>query len=146
MYQSKYFAADAQDKDINDIFSDLLLSEEHLSKEGYDEGYTKGASEGNIEGYHLGYHRGAEIGAELGYYCGVVENLLMLHKENADPRIEKNKKHLETLKTLIESFPKHNSEEVDILALADNIRTLFKKVCALFKIDAAYPEADKLSF
>ncbi|KAF5273059.1 hypothetical protein FQR65_LT04801 [Abscondita terminalis] len=135
------------EKDINDIFDDILLSEECLNQEGYNEGFLSGSSKGNAEGYHLGYHRGAEVGSELGYYFGIVQNIIQTLPNN-DNNLQNDKKILNLLKLrgLIESFPHHNSEDVDFLTLLDNIRTLFKKVSALFKINLPYPEASKVSF
>lgn len=128
------------DRDINELFDDILLTEEIQEEEGYSEGYLDGQKSGNTEGYHLGYHRGAELGAELGYYLAV-----------ATTHIEKTKsdkilKNLTNLKDLINSFPKTNDPEVDIIQSAENIRALFKKVCALLKIDGKFPGADKLTF
>lgn len=34
------------DRDINDIFDDILLTEERAVEEGYEEGHTKGEKEG----------------------------------------------------------------------------------------------------
>lgn len=134
------------EKDINDVFSDILLSEEHLNKKGYDEGYINGALNGNIEGYHLGYHRGAEIGSELGYYLGFVQcHLDILRKYQANDS-DKKIKSLLSLQCLIETYPTHNSELLDILKLLDDIRLQFRKVCSLLKLNANYPESNKLTF
>lgn len=40
--------------DINDVFEQILLSEERIAEEGYKQGWEKGVSEGNLEAYHLG--------------------------------------------------------------------------------------------
>ena len=40
--------------DINDVFDQILLSEERISEEGYKLGFEKGVSEGNLQAYHLG--------------------------------------------------------------------------------------------
>lgn len=34
------------DRDINDIFDDILLTEERAVEEGYEEGHTKGEKDG----------------------------------------------------------------------------------------------------
>lgn len=128
------------DRDINSLFDDILLTEEIQEEEGYKEGFKDGIKSGNTEGYHLGYHRGAELGAELGYYLGVATTHFGTTKND---KIEKN---LTNLISLINSFPKTNDPEVDIIQSAENIRALFKKVCALLKIDGKFPGADKLTF
>lgn len=40
--------------DINEVFDQILLSEESITEEGYKKGFEKGVSEGNLEAYHLG--------------------------------------------------------------------------------------------
>lgn len=129
-----------QDRDINDIFDDIVLTEENHIQQGYEEGFADGISGGNTEGYHLGYHRGAELGAELGYYLGVTEVYLKATKN------EKIHTNLISIKQSIEAFPTTNDENVDIFDLASRIRAQFRKTCALLKISGKYPEADTLNF
>lgn len=131
----------AEELDINQAFDDIFLCEERIIQTAYEEAFQKGKEEGNPEGYHLGYHRGAEIGAELGYYLGVIETYLI-----KDDLKEKVRVSLEKTKKLIESFPKTNDENVDILGKLDEIRAIYKKTCSLLKIDGKFPEADKMNF
>ncbi|KAJ8985703.1 hypothetical protein NQ317_014352 [Molorchus minor] len=131
-------------KDINEVFDDILLSEEKLIAESYQEGLKIGIAKGNPEGYHLGYHRGAELGAEIGFYTGVVESYLEHLKGSNTP--EKVLKSLRDLKEILDAFPKYNAEDVDIIEKANEIRAKYKKICAQLKVDAAYPENDNLSF
>lgn len=42
------------DININDIFEQILLSEERIAEESYKQGFEKGVSEGNLEAYHIG--------------------------------------------------------------------------------------------
>lgn len=128
-----------EDRDINDIFDDIVLTEENHVQQGYEEGFAEGAS-GNTEGYHLGYHRGAELGAEIGYYLGVTEVYLKITKN------EKILGNLNNLKQSIDTFPTTNDETVDIFDLATRIRSKFRKTCALLKISGKYPEAQTLNF
>lgn len=132
------------EQDINEVFDEILLSEEKLIAESYKEGFKIGAVKGNPEGYHLGYHRGAEIGSEIGYYTGVTESYLNFAKDGNLP--EKIIKSLNNLKTLLDNFPRYNTEDVDIIEQASIIRAKFKKVSAQLKIDVAYPEVSNLSF
>lgn len=129
-------------QDINAAFDDILLCEERLIKEGFREGELEISARGNVQGYHLGYHRGAEIGAELGYYSGIVDNKL-----GGGAASDKILKQLLCVKRAIQDFPKTNDDEsVDPLEQLNSIRVQFRKVCALMKIDAIYPEVDKFSF
>jgi hypothetical protein len=39
---------------INEVFEQILLSEERIAEESYKQGFEKGVSEGNLEAYHIG--------------------------------------------------------------------------------------------
>jgi hypothetical protein len=132
--------------DINDVFLSIALSEEHLSRVGFQEGFTKGCYEGEVEGFHLGYHRGAEIGAEIGYYKGVVDTLLVINDKRKHDVPGKVVSALQKVSELINQFPTSNVEDVDIIAARDKVRARFKKACALLKVDCTFPELSKLSF
>lgn len=129
------------DRDINEIFDDIALSEVRINEEGYQKGLTEGKIIGNTDGYHLGYHRGAELGAELGFYYGV----LQAHSKNQQ-NTERQQKSIELVLKLVEDFPRTNDEQADILGLADTIRAQYRKACAILKINGKYPDSDQLSF
>lgn len=84
------------------------------------------------------------MGAELGYYLSIAENYL--NKSDQAQYSDKIKQNLSTIIKLIKEFPIENVENIDIFAETDKIRSLFKKACALLKIDAHYTEIDRLSF
>lgn len=132
-------AGPSTERDLNDIFDDIVLIEDRKNEEGYQKGFETGKSIGNTDGYHLGYHRGAELGAELGYYYGVLKSH---HKENT----ERQQKSIESVLKLIDEFPRTNDENTDILGLADQIRAQYRKTCALLKINGKFPESDQLTF
>lgn len=129
------------DRDINEIFDDIALSEVRINEEGYQKGLAEGKIIGNTDGYHLGYHRGAELGAELGFYYGV----LQAHSKNQQ-NTERQQKSIEIVLKLVEDFPRTNDEQADILGLADTIRAQYRKACAILKINGKYPDSDQLSF
>lgn len=131
----------ASNRDINDIFDDIALSEDRINEEGYQKGLADGQSIGNTDGYHLGYHRGAELGAELGYYYGVLQSYAISERNT-----ERQQKSIDLVLRLINEFPRINDEHADILGLADSIRAQYRKTCAILKISGKYPESDQLSF
>lgn len=129
------------ERDINDIFDDIVLTEERISEQSYGEGFEAGKLTGNTDGYHLGYHRGAELGAELGFYNGT------LTKAKDELKCsERASKAIETCLELIDAFPRTNDENCDILGEADRIRAQYKKTCALLKINGKFPDSDQLTF
>lgn len=136
----------AEDKDFNDALDDIFLGEEIAHKESYDQGFKIGSEAGNPEGYHLGYHRGAELGRELGFYLGIVTHHINLNSESSTKYTDKTITQLTKVKELIDSFPRTNSEEHDILGMAETIRAQYKKACALLKISSANPYDAGVSF
>lgn len=130
------------ERDINDIFNDIALSEERISDEAYQEGFNEGELAGNIDGYHLGFHRGADIGSELGYYHGILSEQKGLLATSSERAV----KAVESCLELIDAYPRTNDEHVDIFAELEKIRSLYRKTCALLKISSKYPGANKLSF
>lgn len=99
----------------------------------------------NVEAFHLGYHRGLEIGLQLGYYSGLVDTYLT-HFKNREDCPKKAVQNLESVNQLIQSFPKQNVEDVDILSLFEDIQAKVKKICAQLKIKAVYPKTNQFSF
>ncbi|XP_011313341.1 protein ORAOV1 homolog [Fopius arisanus] len=126
--------------DINEIFENLLLSEEIAEQSGFQEGYNDGKNQ-SLKGYHLGYHRGSELAAKLGYYSGIAQHCL-----NSSIYLPKVTEHAKKLLEAIELFPLTNDETVDIINKSEEIKFKFIKLCSLAKIDSTYPEADKLDF
>ncbi|XP_012283220.1 uncharacterized protein LOC105701229 [Orussus abietinus] len=129
-----------EDIDINEAFDNLLFAEDIAERSGYEEGYKVGRVR-IIDGYHLGYHRGSTLAAQLGYYSGIIE-LCLLTKHLPDKVTCLAKKLLEE----INNFPKFNSDTLDILNIFENIKFQYIKFCSLAKINATYPDTDKLDF
>ncbi|XP_055905029.1 protein LTO1 homolog [Eupeodes corollae] len=117
-----------EERDINDIFDDIALIEEKLSKKSYQEGFEDGVKEGNLEGYKLGYAQGVSLGEELGTYYGTVIAHLQL------PHSERIKKTLEQVRSALEKFPKTNDPEADIIGEIEHIRTQYKKLKAMLRL------------
>ncbi|XP_030764904.1 protein LTO1 homolog isoform X2 [Sitophilus oryzae] len=127
---------DPNEQCINDVFDDILFSEERVITESYTRGYSLGSAEDTIEGYHLGYHKGAEVGSELGYYEAFCEHYL---KESTDGNISKKAvKNLEALQKSLNEFPHSNSDTIDLFALIEKIRGLYKKICIQLKIKSDF--------
>ena len=130
---------ESKDADVNEVFEKILLAEDLAEKAAYEEGFTAGKNQ-MLEGFHLGYHRASSVAAQLGYYFGV---LIFIEQNFNIPKIlEQTRKLIED----IQKFPTDNDDAVDIFEKFDSIRLNFKKVCSLAKIDATYPEANKLEF
>ncbi|KAI8038370.1 hypothetical protein M5D96_008264, partial [Drosophila gunungcola] len=72
-------------RDINDLFDDIVLTEEKEARLGYEEGLKDGQEQGNEEGYKLGYAQGVSLGEELGRILGqVVAQQQLKHTDKWD--------------------------------------------------------------
>lgn len=116
--------------DINEVFDNIVLTEEKLSQKSYEEGFQEGIIQGNLEGYKLGYAKGVELGEELGNYYGLA--LINLNSTKS----EKIQKHLQLLIKRIDEFPKINDPEKDLIGEIQEIRTQFKKIKAMLKLQS----------
>ncbi|XP_073846303.1 uncharacterized protein [Musca autumnalis] len=116
-----------EERDINDLFDDITLAENHLVEASYKEGFAVGCQQGNDEGYRLGYAQGIQLGQELAEIFGRVVALQQQPKKHT----ERVKRCLEQLRQSIETFPRENDPEADIIGAVENIRTLNKKLLVL---------------
>jgi hypothetical protein len=105
--------------DINDVFNSIALSEERLSREGFQ----KGCFEGELEGFQLVYHPGAEIG----YYKGVIDIFLIISNKRKHDIPDKEVGVLQNMSDVINHFPSSDVEDFDTIAAHDNVRARFKK-------------------
>ncbi|XP_030554361.1 protein LTO1 homolog [Drosophila novamexicana] len=112
-------------RDINDLFDEIVLTEEKHARLGYSEGISDGRAQGNQEGYQLGYAQGVQLGEELGAIYGQVVAQQQL------PHTKKLLRTLQQLRELIEQFPRNNNPEADIIGAVEQIRTTHRRLCAL---------------
>jgi len=112
-------------RDINDLFDDIVLTEEKEARLGYEEGLKDGQEQGNEEGYKLGYAQGVSLGEELGKILGqVVAQQQLKHTD-------KVRRSLEQLRSLIEEFPRTNDPQADIVGAVQDIRSSHRRLRAL---------------
>lgn len=123
--------------DINDIFESIAFSEDSINKNGYNEGFKKGQESGLKEGYHFGYHRGINLGKEVGFYSGFVEGMLT-ETTNRPPKLEAL---LVKFKNSLEKVPHENKEDAEFDLLLQNLRSIYKTVCSILKIDSSLPNS-----
>ncbi|EDV98213.1 protein LTO1 homolog [Drosophila grimshawi] len=117
--------SDAASRDINDLFDDIVLTEEKHARQGYEEGISEGRTQGNHEGYQLGYAQGVQLGAELGAIYGQVV------AQQQQQHTEKVQRTLHQLRQLIEQFPRSNDDpEADIIGAIEHIRNTHRRFCA----------------
>ncbi|KAI8128697.1 Methyltransferase-like protein 25, partial [Lucilia cuprina] len=111
------------ERDINDIFDDIILTEERLVEKSYKEGFTEGCQQGNADGYRLGFAQGLQLGEELAEIFGLITALQQQNKHT-----DKVKRCMEQLRSLIEEFPRENDPEADIIGALEQIRNLNKRL------------------
>ncbi|ALC41829.1 CG13175 [Drosophila busckii] len=114
----------SETRDINELFDDIVLTEEKHATRGYEEGIKDGRALGNQEGYQFGYNQGVLLGEELGTIYGQVVAQQQL------PHTEKVQRTLQQLRTLIEQFPLDNDPEADIIGAVELIRNTQRRLTA----------------
>lgn len=112
-------------RDINDLFDEIVLTEEKHARLGYEEGFRDGQAQGNQEGYQLGYAQGVQLGEELGSIYGEVV------AQEQQQHTDKVQRTLQQLRTLIEKFPRQNDPEADIIGAVEHIRNTHRLLSAL---------------
>ncbi|KAJ3356969.1 hypothetical protein HDU83_009139 [Entophlyctis luteolus] len=132
--------AEVFDADPADAIDNLVHLESALEQSGWDDGHRDGLALGLVEGRDLGARIAGKTAFELGYYYGVTSELLCISQKGDDSNDgdsvipKRGVKVLESLLTLIDSFPRFNDHEVDIIPLMENIRGKFKLATVLLKM------------
>lgn len=139
MFSDHTMSEKTENIDFNEVLDNIVLAENSAEEVAYSEGYVAGQNQ-TVEGFHYGYHRASKLAAQLGYYFGI---LIQVQKSFDAPKILdlSNK-----LMKEIQNFPLDNDSSIDIFKKFEDIKLNYKKICSLAKIDAAYPEANKLDF
>ncbi|XP_068116152.1 protein LTO1 homolog isoform X2 [Hyperolius riggenbachi] len=88
-----------------DLFEDIVMCEERYRGEGYEEGLAEGNHVGESEGKRYGAVYGARTGSELGCYLGFATAWRHLLTPGSDDRHRKKMKSLDSLISMIQSFP-----------------------------------------
>ncbi|KAF9914400.1 hypothetical protein BX616_008402, partial [Lobosporangium transversale] len=118
---------------------DNLVHLENMFVEyGREDGLIAGVRNGVIEGRVMGCEKGFEFSREIGYYAGcakVWKSLALLDPERIS---EKTLKKIGSLLDLINSFPRQNTLDDDIIALLDRIRGRFKTVASAMQTSERY--------
>lgn len=125
--------------DVNNVFEELLMSENLAATNNYEEGYKVGKNN-LMQGYHLGYHKTSVIAAQLGFFKGE------LMKSHTQSELLKAGLQKENLLSSIDNFPDHNSSSTEILKSFENIKLNFNKYCSITKNSLTSFEKDKLNF
>ncbi|KAI8610202.1 hypothetical protein BC830DRAFT_1052715, partial [Chytriomyces sp. MP71] len=117
----------------------LLHLETMMEQSGFEDGHRAGVLMGVEEGSDLGRRVATRTAVEVGYYLGVCRELLEVAAMDADVEEEgvvhsRAAKVLDNTVALIETFPKVNDTEQDIVPLLERIRGKFKLAIVLLKM------------
>lgn len=121
-------------QDINDVFENIAFAENRFAEEGYADGYTSGLTTGWVEGYDLGIKKGSLIGSEVYFYGGFVLALKQLATENQ--LSERCLKALNSLESVIVTFPRILSDDSNFVEKLSTIRGKFRQICSLLSINS----------
>jgi flagellar biosynthesis/type III secretory pathway protein FliH len=131
---------DDVESDTNDLFDDILLSEDRAAERGFKTGYVDGKEAGEEEGLKIGVKNGFEIGLELGLCLADAKSIL-----NSDSSDENSKRVASELIELIDQIKSADVEKdvfVDTLEIIRSKKKLFAAVTRSFR----EPKHEDLSF
>ncbi|KAI8608897.1 hypothetical protein BC830DRAFT_906411 [Chytriomyces sp. MP71] len=131
--------ADPRTTDASVAMDSLLHLETMMEQSGFEDGHRAGVLMGVEEGSDLGRRVATRTAVEVGYYLGVCRELLEVAAMDADVEEEgvvhsRAAKVLDNTVALIETFPKVNDTEQDIVPLLERIRGKFKLAIVLLKM------------
>ncbi|GJJ68334.1 hypothetical protein EMPS_00680 [Entomortierella parvispora] len=122
---------------------DLIHLENMFVEFGREDGLAAGGRNGAIEGRVMGCEKGFELSREVGYYAGCAQLWKALAMLDQDRITEKTLKKINSLLDLINSFPRENQLDDDVVALLDKIRGKFKTVASALQTSERYADAPK---
>ncbi|KAF8941796.1 hypothetical protein BGZ47_007188 [Haplosporangium gracile] len=123
---------------------DALVHLENMFVEfGREDGMAAGERNGAIEGRVMGCEKGFELSREVGYYAGCAQLWKALAQQDPERISEKSLKKINSLLDLIDSFPRQNQLDDDVIALLDRIRGKFKTVASALQTAERYIDAPK---
>ncbi|KAF9172032.1 hypothetical protein BGX21_006444 [Mortierella sp. AD011] len=136
--------ADASHELPVELDLDSLIHLENMFVEyGKEDGRAAGIRSGVIEGRVMGCEKGFELSREVGYYAGCAQLWKALAQLDPERISEKTLKKVNSLLDLINSFPRQNQLDDDVIALLDRIRGKFKMVASALQTAERYAEAPK---
>ncbi|XP_071113492.1 protein LTO1 homolog [Haliotis cracherodii] len=132
----------SRNDDMDDLFHDVIMSEERSQGQGFREGRAEGEKRGLADGFSLGFEKGAAIGSEVGFYQGYVETLQELNTQEGTlkPRVQKS---LQALAAMLSQFPVADVMNQTLFEDLERIRAKFKQVTSLLGISTSYGAQDK---
>ncbi|XP_051171074.1 uncharacterized protein LOC127287957 [Leptopilina boulardi] len=129
----------SKEPDVNNVFENLLMTENLAAESNYEEGYKKGKNN-LLQGYHLGYHKTSSVATQLGFFKG---ELMKSHSQSTLLKVDLQK---ENLLSNINNFSVYNNSSTEIIKSFENIKFNFNKFCSMTKSNLASFEEDKLNF
>ncbi|XP_056383556.1 protein LTO1 homolog [Hyla sarda] len=118
----------------DDLFEGIVMSEERYRGEGYEEGFAEGNHVGEAEGKQYGAAYGASAGSELGCYLGFASTWRLLLSPSAGEKLSKKIKTLDSLITMIQSFPTDDPSHDKLQDELAAIRGKVKQVCSMLNV------------
>ncbi|XP_062586253.1 protein LTO1 homolog [Saccostrea cucullata] len=120
----------------DDIFHDIIMSEERFRQEGYNAGLSVGRQTGYQEGCKLGWEKGAAVGSEIGFYSGFCG--ILLEKFKDDDKKQRVCKVLQGVLRLLEELPLIDPTNQELFDKLEKIRAKIKQVNSLLPINIEF--------
>ncbi|XP_060067495.1 protein LTO1 homolog [Ylistrum balloti] len=127
--------ADGSEND--DIFHDIIMSEERSQSQGFTAGQKIGQKTGMEDGYRLGWEKGSGVGSELGFYVGFCQKILQKMEDSQEGK-QRAIKTAQSLLKLVDEFPLTNPTQPQLFEMIQQIRSKFKQLTSVLGINASY--------
>ncbi|XP_041074000.1 protein LTO1 homolog isoform X1 [Polyodon spathula] len=133
----------------DDLFDTILLADNRFRGEGYQEGYEEGSRVGIIEGRSHGSLHGAKIAGEeprrvtkpkVAFYYGFAFTWKCLLQNSTDAKASKRLKTLESLISIIQSFPHEDPTYEKLQEDVERVRAKFRQTCSLLNVPADFKD------
>lgn len=131
-----------------DEFESIFMADSAVVSEGYKHGIENGKILGEKEGFSMGKARGKELSQEVGFIFGFCLSHMAI-TENCDDKkcSAKLKDTFQKTVILIEDFVKDSDPtNMKFDENIDKIRSNFKRICSILKINYSISTQQTLSF
>nr|XP_011433839.3 protein LTO1 homolog [Crassostrea gigas]XP_034332594.1 protein LTO1 homolog [Crassostrea gigas] len=120
----------------DDIFHDIVMSEERFHQEGFSAGLNVGRQTGSQEGWKLGWQQGSAIGSEIGFYSGFC-GILLEKLKDVDNK-QRVCKVLQGILATLDDLPLTDPTNQELFDKLEMVRAKVKQVNSLLSINLEF--------
>lgn len=143
-------ASGVVDQDLDAAFDSIVFAETIFQAKGFKQGSLVASNRDRSEGFSLGVKKAFEIGSEIGFFESFANVWIKLVEADSDKKNEKVRKELKKLKDLAEKVSDQNSKdeesESDVWSDLNLMRSKYRMICKLLKLETVDTKAKEISW